>query len=320
MLKAALAGIASQIPVLDKVSDSLIYRRRRTLGTISADYCYSIWLRHLVHAHEAGVRLPVSAIAELGPGSTIGVGIAALLCGATDVYYALDVVDNAPDSDNLRLFDELVEMFRNRAPVPGPDQFPKLKPSVDSYEFPRHILTDRMLDAALAPTRLEAICRALEAPSSNGPITVRYIAPWFDATQMAGRRVDWILSQAVLEHVDDLDQAYQAFAEWLAPNGLMTHEIDFKCHNTARTWNGHWAYSELVWKRVFRGKRVYLINRQPVSTHRRLLEAEGFDCLKVAADRQPSAIERRRLAASFAANTDEDLSTSSAFMMSRRAA
>jgi hypothetical protein len=65
---------------------------------------------------------------------------------------------------------------------------------------------------------------------------------------------------------------------------------------------------------------VYLINRQPVSTHRLLLKSSGFDCLHVAADETPSAIGRHQLSRTFASNTDEDLQTSSAFMVSRRAA
>jgi hypothetical protein len=52
--------------------------------------------------------------------------------------------------------------------------------------------------------------------------------------------VDLIVSQAVLEHVDDLENTYDAFAQWLRPGGRMSHEIDFHSRGLTMPWNGHW--------------------------------------------------------------------------------
>ncbi|RJP62040.1 MAG: hypothetical protein C4541_00460 [Candidatus Auribacter fodinae] len=56
-----------------------------------------------------------------------------------------------------------------------------------------------------------------------------------------------IFSQAVLEHIDNLPEAYESMRLWLKPDGFMSHQIDFKCHGTAEEWNRHWAYSQSEW-------------------------------------------------------------------------
>ena len=84
-----------------------------------------------------------------------------------------------------------------------------------------------------------------------------------------------LISQAVLEHVDELAGSYRAMRLWIKPDGLLSHTIDFRCHSTARVWSGHWRYSDAVW-RLIRGRRSYLLNREPYSTHLRLLAENGF--------------------------------------------
>ena len=74
--------------------------------------------------------------------------------------------------------------------------------------------------------------------------------------------VDLILSQAVLEHVDDLEAVYRAMRIWLRQGGYLSHEIDFRSHDLTDDWNGHWACNELLW-RIARGKKPYLIIDSP---------------------------------------------------------
>ena len=79
-------------------------------------------------------------------------------------------------------------------------------------------------------------------------------------------------------------------------------------------WNGHWACSDFVWKLV-RGRRPYLLNRAPCSTHVDLLVENGF----TVADKVPystgSAIRRADLSRRFAGLSESDLTTSSAFVV-----
>ena len=66
ILKPVLRGLLTYVPAVEKRFV------KSTRGTNSARYCYSVWLRHLVMAHEnklASANVPVPAVvAELGPG------------------------------------------------------------------------------------------------------------------------------------------------------------------------------------------------------------------------------------------------------------
>jgi hypothetical protein len=144
-------------------------------------------------------------------------------------------------------------------------------------------------------------------------IGVSYVVPWHDSASIKGQPVDMILSQAVLEHVGDLPYTYRQLSRWLKPGGFMSHQIDFRCHRTARQWNGHWAYSDRVW-RLIGSVWPYLINREPYSTHRELLDTAGLDVVCEVKLRRPSGIRRERLASRFRHLSDDDLITSGAFV------
>src|SRR4029077_8230053 len=122
--------------------------------------------------------------------------------------------------------------------------------------------------------------------------------------------IDLVFSQAVLEHVDDLPATYRAMGLWLKPNGLTSNQIDFRCHNTARGWNGHWLYSDRTW-RLIRGKRSYLLNREPYFAHLQFLAANGFVVAGSQTEKLESCLDRGKLPSRFRALTDEDLTTSS---------
>src|SRR5205085_10193670 len=65
--------------------------RASTGGSDSPSYCYSAWLRHLLIVSPHGFRVEGARIGELGPGDSIGIGLAALLSGAAQ-YIGLDIV------------------------------------------------------------------------------------------------------------------------------------------------------------------------------------------------------------------------------------
>src|SRR6185437_257599 len=173
------------------------------------------------------------------------------------------------------------------------------------YDFPDGLL------ASPGEERIEHIRRSIEDPTSPDSI-IRYVAPWWNPNVIERGGVNMIFSQAVLEHVDDLETAYCAMRAWLAPEGWLSHQIDFRCHGTARKWNGHWTYGDRTW-RMLRGCRAFLINREPHSTHVRLLREAGFI---VACDDMTNgpAIDRRKLAPRFASMSDTDLTTCGAFI------
>jgi SAM-dependent methyltransferase len=158
-----------------------------------------------------------------------------------------------------------------------------------------------------------AIRKALTEVDHDHGCKIIYFAPWDNSAILKENSADMIYSQAVLEHVNDLEHTYRMLYRWLKPGGFMSHQIDFKSHGYAAQWNGHWAYSDFVWN-VIRGRRPYLLNRQPHETHVNLLARNGF---KVVCDRRStttSAITRGQLARRFQNLSDEDLVTSSTFM------
>jgi SAM-dependent methyltransferase len=306
MIKQIIKGLATFIPGVYPA-----FSRRRTGGTDSARYCYSVWLRFLVLSRNNNFPTNPKIIAELGPGDSIGIGLAALIAGA-EKYYAFDVVDYANLERNLTVYDELVMLFKNEENIPGVDEFPQVIPLLDSYAFPRDILTSDRLSIALNDDRLELIRRSIIEMNNNDSL-IHYKVPWYKSDIIEEDSIDMIFSQAVLEHVNDPYYTYLKMYSWLKPGGFMSHSIDFRCHGYADDWNGHWKYSDLTWKLIV-GKRPYLLNRLPHSQHLKYLNEVGF---KVKCDliyRLPSKIDSVDLAQGFKYLDDDDLTASTAFI------
>lgn len=284
-------------------------------GGESARYCYSVWLRHLVLVDECRAGGVPDVVAELGPGDSLGAGLAALLSGAGR-YVALDVVPHGELERNLGLLDELVELFESRADIPGPDEFPDVKPRLDSWTFPSRILTDDVLARSLAPQRVRRIRDSILDPDAEHSI-IRYAVPWTARASLEKSSVDMVFSQAVLEHVDDLEGVYPAMAAWLRSGGVMSHEIDMTAHQLDSRWNVHWTWPEWKW-RLVKGGRPYLINRAALSVHLELIERSGFDLRFKRTVERDSAIRRGQLARRFQNLDDNDLTTSAAYVVATR--
>jgi hypothetical protein len=309
-LRHIAKGMATLIPPLEALRRS----RSRTGGTVSGRYCYGVWLRHLVRAHEAGLNTSPASVGELGPGDSLGIGLAALLSGCR-TYAALDVVRYANVAGNLRVLDELVELFATRAPIPDHDEFPEVWPRLDSYAFPHHVLGEDRLAAAAGPDRLASLRRAVADPDGHEAL-LRYVVGWQDDRVLEAKSLDAVVSQAVLEHVDQVPFTHQAVRRWLKPGGWASHSIDCRSHGWADTWSGHWAYSEREWKLV-RGARPWLLNRYSCSQHIRAAEAAGFEVrAQVPRFVAPAeAMPRHRIASGLSpALTDDDLRCDALFL------
>jgi len=288
----------------------------RPAETASARYCYAVFMRHLVKVHAACGRAPLGHVAEFGPGGSLGTGLAAVIAGAR-CYDAVDVRRHSDRDSNLAVFDELVDLFARRAPIPTADEFPAIKPALADHSFPAHILDERHMAAALDKQRLATYRKAIADDALDGESPISYAAPWYDTPLIARGSIDWIFSQAVLEHVEDLPQFYRLCASWLAPGGVMSHQIDFKSHGTAPAWDGHRAYSDLTW-RMIRGARSYLINRAPLSMHLDAARDNGFELIEADVVTTPPTLARAALAPRFRDCTDRDLTASGAFVIHRR--
>ena len=313
-LKMLAGGLISYLPnqQMFGLRGTVLYGIR-----LPASYYYSIWLRHLVKTHESRGPTTPDVVAEIGPGDALGIGIAALLPGARR-YIALDIVPCASNSENLQVFDEMVAFFRARAPIPDHTVYPEAEPALESYAFPGHILGATRLSQSLAPDRLELVRRAVASAGSpdvaaGESISISYVVPWSDARALRPSSVDLILSQAVLEHVDDLEGVYRAMAAWLRPGGWISHAIDFRSHGVSPYGNGHWAYPSVLWK-VCRGRRPFLLNRQPHSSHLKLIGQSGFRMVRDEPVFEEPPLARGSLARTFRQLSDSDLRTSRAFI------
>jgi hypothetical protein len=66
--------------------------------------------------------------------------------------------------------------------------------------------------------------------------------------------------------------------------------------------------------RMIRGNRPFLLNREPVSTHRRLLHENGLAIVGEQARHNEAGLKRDQLAPRFRDLSEEDLTTESVFI------
>jgi SAM-dependent methyltransferase len=183
------------------------------------------------------------------------------------------------------------------------------------YSFPHDILTKERLERSLAPERLALIRDAIrKGRLVSEELSFQYICPWDEDKFVENSSLDLVYSQAVLEHVDKLEETFHALAKWLKPGGTMSHVIGLNDHGLTRFWNGHWALTELAW-RILRGKRFYLINREPLATHLRMVGEAGMTLTHVQREiTKRRGIPRWALASRFRGMSQEDFQTSAALI------
>lgn len=321
----AIRYYLNTLPIFSKQLKKTLNKKnlaKKKLIKANSRYCYSVWLRHLSIIKEYGFEVNPNIIAELGPGDSIGVGLMALLTGAQR-YYALDVVKRTAINENDILLDELVALLQNKEDIPDEREFPRMHPRLKSYSFPSEILNKKQIDYTLYSERINNIKEnLLNYENTNNKIhTIKYFCPWYDSNVINEESVDMIFSQAVLEHVNDLERTYMAMNKWLIKGGLMSHQIDFKSHGTSDKWNGHWAYNDFEWK-LITGRNSYLLNREPLSTHKYLLEKNGFKILNLALvktypkERYIGSISKHQLIEKYKKMSEEDFTTCSAHILS----
>ncbi|RJQ55002.1 MAG: methyltransferase domain-containing protein, partial [Desulfobacteraceae bacterium] len=264
--------------LLTLLPGSNLLPKGKTGGTNAADYCYAVWIKHLTMLYQSGLHSMPDTLAELGPGDSLGIGLAAILSGVNHCY-ALDVVKYSNPDSNLRIFDQLVGFFRTHAKIRSNGGWPDFYQHLGNDLFPSHILTEDLLRTSLSEERVQRIRDGIKNPESQDErLTIKYIVPWSDAGSIVKESVDVIVSQSVMEHVTDLDSTYRCLYLWLKPGGMMSHQIDFKSHGLSKEWNGYRSYSERTWK-IITGNRPYLLNRQPGSVHVELMKKNGFRIL-----------------------------------------
>jgi len=282
-----------------------------TGGTDSARYCYSVWLRHVVRLGQAGLWNRPERVAELGPGDSIGTGLAALLTGAS-VYTGLDVVPYTDMKRSLPILDELAELVGKQEPIPDDSEFPEVWPKLDSYAFPHTLLNTRATDVKQSH---QMISKDIQQDDASG--SVRYHAPLHLRESDLQNQIELLWSQAVMEHVDDLERTYRAMSQWLTPGGIGSHVIDFRAHALSTQWDGHHMYPDWL-LRVARGSRAYLLNREPLTRHIEELQANGFRIEVLERGENESTGEEHEYTPRYSIMSPTDRTTALAYLIASR--
>ena len=309
-IRKMLGGVKSYLP-----NGSVVLP---TYGTDSARYCYTVWLRHLKFLKKNGLVEYPEIIAELGPGDSIGTGLAGLIAGGKK-YYALDVIERANIERNISVFDELCDLFDKKTNLPNDLEFPDMNPKLIDDVFPEEIIIKQQKDI----NKEKILDIKKEIKSEKGREMIKYFCPWYDPKVIRNGIVDLVFSQAVLEHVNNLPNVYKAMYEWVKKDGMVSHSIDFQSHGLSKEWNGHWSFSDLTWK-IIRGNRPYLINREPLSSHIKAMKDVGFEILDVvritdySKKNYTGSIKREKLASRFKELSSEDFATTSAYICAKK--
>ena len=285
-------------------------------ATSNSRYCYAVWFRHLNYlAKQNGGEVP-EVVAELGPGDSIGVGLAALLSGS-ETYFAMDGINYWNKERNIRVFHELLTMFRNKEMIPDKKEFPLLFPEISDYGFPFQMLTPELLEESLSENRVRKICEEISNPGNKNNRFIKTYAPWNNSDIIQNDSVDFIFSQSALEQVNTLEEAYASMQLWMRRGGYMSHVIDYKSLGMTKTWNGHLTFKDWEWEFV-KGGRKFAINREPHSVHVRLHKQNGFEVISEINQIQGGSVKREKLAPRFAGLPDSDLTISTSFILSRK--
>ena len=296
--KPLLGGLAT------KVAPSLAATfGQRNQPRVTADYYYTVWLRHVSMAALHDCWNAPASVLEIGPGRTLGAGLAALLSG-TQKYLAFDASALLTPVEDAPLLQALATLFRQRLPFAERDRI------LTSTTFPGELFPGERLAESLSDQRLARIRQSVQQRND-------LIAYWNDAAAVPDGSVEFLFSHSVLEHVEPLEAMYRTMWRWLKPGGVMTHSIDFSSHGTSPFWNGHWTIPNWVW-RLMQGKRRYFLNRAPASTHRALLEQQGFEIKGFHSLSRVSVLQPDDLAAQFQSLSATDLTTEAAFVVARK--
>ncbi len=276
-----IRSVISYIPLAKRVLS-----KKGTGGTNSAEYCKKIWNNHKKSLIKTGVSFPIRSLGEIGPGDSLGVGFEALLEG-TDSYVALDAIAHADISNNYQVFNDLKELYVQNNPE-GPD--------------------DKKVN-----TIIDEVLGKVKAPKY-----IKYSVPWWEEQVVEEESLDLIISNAVMEHVDDLQQTYKTMYKWLVPGGYCSHIIDYGAHEFSIDWYKHLYYNNMFWKFLLHGRK-YSINRLSHSFQVEAMQKAGFEILLNERMKDKNVAERNKVNSRIRSLfSDEDLETSSGQIIARK--
>ncbi len=234
-----------------------------------ADYFYGVWLKHLALLRRAGLDRAPRAVAEFGPGDTLGCGLCALLTGAQR-YAAFDVRDFTTERGNRLILERLLPLVAADAPRRPQGSWLALERMLGDDVRPSRLGFPDPPAAASLGERAQAIRAALgRVIQARGPVQV--IAPWH-AFAAPHEAFDVVFSHSALQYEPDLQRLFAYMTTMLRPGGWMSHQVDLTSIGATRSWDGHRCYGSLAWRMVNLG-RPYALNRQAASAYVQAIRA-----------------------------------------------
>jgi hypothetical protein len=285
-------------------------------ATGNARYCYAVWMRHLTYLARYNEGIIPAKVTEIGPGDSFGVGLAALLSGS-ESYFALEAIEYWNSERNLRILDELIELFSKREVIPGNEEFPLLQPVMENYAFPSDIITDTILQRSMDKHRIQRIREELKNPDNENNVMVRSKVPWHDKGIIEAQSQDFIFSHVVIQHIEDIENTFSNMNYWLKSSGYMSHLIDYKSLGFTNRWNGHWTFSDREWRRMV-GGRKFSQNRLPHSAYIQLFEKYNFKIMFLKINNRKNSLTKNRLAPKYRSLSDDDLNTSESYIVAQK--
>ncbi len=132
--------------------------------------------------------------------------------------------------------------------------------------------------------------------------------------------VDLVWSQAVLEHVRkaELGETARELRRILRPDGIMSHQVDFKDHLGGRL--NSLRFAETVWEGDLFSRSGFYTNRLRLSQLEQMFREAGFTAERRHLTKWSQLpTPRARMDAAFASLADDDLLTSDAHLILRPA-
>lgn len=263
LIASVLKGFLTFVPGVNCLAR--VWKRKSKHSGYSAVFCYTLWLSILVKIDERKLIVDLNKIGELGCGGSVGVGICALLTG-TKEYFGLEIENNFDKNSNLKLLDDIIDLFRNRTPLPI--RFKQLNIKISDKTYPDKLIRPRFNDFVF----ISELKKDIENNCSINSKHMKIICNWQDN---AISNFSFIFSRAVLEHVNNPEKIYRNIDMKLLKGAFMFHDIEFHSHDLTQEVNGQYTISPFVWK-IISGNRHFFLNRWTLSDHIKALKSMNF--------------------------------------------
>jgi hypothetical protein len=254
----------------------------------NVSYCLDVvknWEKALITYSGHSNPFADQHVIEIGPGPDLGTGIIILALGAKS-YTAVDkyqLIRKTPKDFYKILLSHLTEL----------PEFKNAQMAVEN----------------------------LQEENFGEPICYRW-NPDFNLEGLPLKRFNIMVSQAVLEHLNDVKNTFAKFKDILSPNAMMVHEIDLGAHTRfIRELDplNHLRYSDIVWNLLrFNGSP----NRLRIIDYQKILNQMGFEKIVtqriMTLDKEYIKRAKHHLSKRFREYPEEDIETRSFYLLATK--